>query len=98
MAKNYPAIIPADLNVPEFEKDVTLFSDLLDLKDHHNGYIEMIDDTALAVGSEAMQQADRVYDLAKNAAQRGNAAISEVVKELGRAFEGQGKRKTPPNP
>ena len=88
-----PEIIPAAFDKPEYEKDVTLFSDTDELKVHHTTYFEMLDDTHMAVGTEAMKQTDQVYDLVKNAAKRGNVAATALMKEFAKYFAGQGRRK-----
>ena len=93
-----PGIIPPSFDKTEYGKDVTLFADTDELIIHHNSYFETLNDTHLAVGAEAMQQTDQVYDLVKNAAQRGNVAATELMKEFAKYFAGQGKKKKSGNP
>ncbi|MEK6615614.1 MAG: hypothetical protein AABZ32_05820 [Bacteroidota bacterium] len=94
VAQEHPEIIPADLAVPEYGKDVVLFSDTDEIKIHHSKYIEKLDDTHMAVGMEAINQTDRVYELAKSAEKRGNAAMTEIVKEFAKYFK-KNKKKVP---
>ena len=96
-ALNYPGIIPSDFSILELRKDVNLFTDLEDVSSHHARYFEALDDTRLAVGSEAMKQALRVYELFKSSA-KNDASLNTIVAQMARRFEGQGKKKKPPTP
>ena len=95
VAQENPEIIPPDFAIAEMAKDVLLFGDLEELETHHSAYSETLNDTKLAVGSEAMVQANRVYALVKEAASRGNTAMSALAEQLGRRYKRTG---TAPEP
>src|SRR5688500_13165057 len=68
IAKLHATSVPGDMTMLEFEKDVVLFQDLTELKLHHDPYFELINDTLMAVGSEAYRQALRIYATVKELA------------------------------
>ena len=96
-AQENPTIIPGDFDIAEFGKDVVLFADLEEIRTHHSSYVEMLDDTKLAVGSEAVKQANRLYEQVKIAA-KNNSNMDAIRQQLAQRFKGQGKKKTPPTP
>ena len=99
-AKDHPEILPSTFSVAEFEKDVTLFTQLTELLALFRGLTNGTDDTTLGVGSEAIRAALQFYDLLKNAA-KNNPGLQPLADELGRRFE-RGPRPapgpTPPSP
>ena len=95
IAKNNPQIIPSSFNISEFEKDVNLSVDFVEIESVSKPLAEGISDTLLAVGTEAMAQANKVYDLVKVAA-KSDANMDELRKQLAERYKGQGKKKTLP--
>lgn len=94
-AKNHSEIIPMNFQVTEFEKDVKLSSALLEIKVAMSELRESLDDTLCLVGSEAMKQADEVYDIVKISAKR-NSALDAIKTELGKRYKALGKGKKGP--
>lgn len=95
VAKNNPSILPSGFNVMEFEKDVNLSIDLADIESVSLPLAEGISDTLMAVGTEAMKQANQVYELVKVAA-KSDANMSNIAKQLGERYKrGSIKPKTP---
>ena len=95
VAKNNPGILPGNFNVAEFEKDVTLSADFVEIETVSTPLAEGISDTLMAVGSEAMKQANQVYDLVKVAA-KSDSNMSGLAKQLGERYKGQGGKTIPP--
>jgi len=88
-AKENPEIIPADFVIAGFEKRVNLHSDLGEIIIHHRRYIEMLEDTKLAVGMEVMQEANRLYKQVKISSQY-NTALDGLRMELAKRYKKQG--------
>lgn len=86
VAKENPNILPAGFSVTEFEKDVKLSTDLLEISAILLPLAEAVSDTLLGVGSEAMAQGNRVYDLVKNAA-KYDSNLNELKKQLGERYK-----------
>lgn len=95
IAKNNPAILPSGFNVTEFEKDVILSADLVDVESVAKPFAEGISDTLLAVGTEAIKQANQLYALVKVAA-KSDANMDSLRKQLGERYKKAGK--TTPTP
>ena len=91
IAKNNPGIFPVGFNVAEFEKDVILSSDLLDIESVLKPLSESISDTLMAVGTETIKQANQVYALVKVAA-KSDSNMDTLRKELAERYKGQGKK------
>ena len=97
IAQNNPSILPSGFNVPEFAKDVTLSADLMDIESVSKPLAEGISDTLLAVGTEAMKQANQIYALVKVAA-KSDANMDTLRKQLAERYKNQGGKKTTPAP
>jgi hypothetical protein len=96
-ARDNPAIFPASFSTPEFKNDVDLFAVLTELHTLAASLASQIDDTRLAVGSEAMQHASQVYTYVK-AASKTEPGLKPVAAQLGERFRKAGKPKTTPQP
>ncbi|WP_133512217.1 hypothetical protein [Candidatus Thiosymbion oneisti] len=94
-AQDHPTILPASFEIPGFEKDVELFTALTELGTLADSVASQLDDTRLAVGGEAMQEAIQVYDYVKTAAKR-TPGLKPVAEQLGERFQHMGGRKQPP--
>jgi hypothetical protein len=92
-AKQYPTSLPADYPLVEFEKDVVLINKLYPLFVASQALTEALNDTILALGSDAMKGADEVYEFLKSAAKR-DANAKALVEQIARRFKGQGKKKS----
>lgn len=99
VVNNNANILPASFSVPEFAKDVNAYVPLAEILLLTNSLNEKLNDTATAIGSEAMKQSLDVYDYVKTAAKR-TPGLKSVADELGQRFKDQGssanKIKTPP--
>src|SRR5258706_8880640 len=58
---------PASFNTAGFQRDVELFTVLTQLSTLAASVLSQIDDTRVAVGAEAMQQATQVYNYVRTA-------------------------------
>ena len=93
-ANQFPNSLPGDFPVAEFAKDVTLINKLYPLLVASQSLTEGLNDTLLALGSDAMKQGDEVYGFLKLAA-KTDANAKALVQQIGRRFNGQGNFKTP---
>jgi uncharacterized phage infection (PIP) family protein YhgE len=95
--QNNATIFPASFNTADFQKDVDLFATLAELSTLASSLASRIDDTRLAVGSEAMQQATQVYNYVKTAA-KTTPGLKPVAEQLGARFQKTRKPKEPKTP
>ncbi|HJQ26779.1 MAG TPA: hypothetical protein VKA60_22890 [Blastocatellia bacterium] len=96
-AQSNPTILPVSFSVPAFQRDVDLFTVLTELGTLAASLASQIDDTRLAVGGEAMQQATQVYSYVKTAA-KTTPGLKPVAEQLGERFQRAGKQKKPAKP
>ena len=85
-AQNNPNILPGSFNTGEFNSDVNLFAVLTDLNTSIAQLASQVDDTRMAVGSEAMSGARQVYDYVK-AAVKTTPGLKPVADQLGERFQ-----------
>ena len=90
---NFPAILPGSFDVVEYGKDTTLFKALSDIKLLVDSLQEKLDNTYMAVGSEAMTASLEVYAYVQTAADR-TPGLKSVADKLKDRFKGQGKSKS----
>ena len=91
-AVNFPAMLPASFDKAEYAKDTTLFDALGDLKSLVDSLQEKLDNTYMAVGSEAMVASLEVYAYVQTAADR-TPGLKSVADKLKDRFRAQGARK-----
>jgi uncharacterized phage infection (PIP) family protein YhgE len=96
-AQNNPTIFPASFSTADFQKDVDLFATLTELSTLASSLASRLDDTRLAVGGEAMQQASQVYNYVKTAA-KTTPGLKPVAEQLGERFQKTRKPKETPKP
>ncbi|MDT5060478.1 MAG: hypothetical protein QOH63_937 [Acidobacteriota bacterium] len=96
-AQNNATIFPASFNTADFQKDVDLLATLTELGTLASSVASRIDDTRLAVGSEAMQQATQVYNYVKTAA-KNTPGLKPLAEQLGERFQKSRKPKEPKPP
>jgi hypothetical protein len=96
-AQNNATIFPASFNRADFQKDVDLLVALTELCTLANSLASRLDDTRLAVGSEAMQQATQVYKYVQTAA-KTTPGLKPVAEQLGERFQKSRKPKQPKTP
>ena len=89
---NFPNILPTTFDKTEYGKDTTLFKVLADLKFLVDSLKEKLDNTYMAVGSEAMIASLEVYAYVQTAADR-TPGLQTVADKLKDRFRAQGGRK-----
>jgi len=80
-----PDILPASFNAAEFSRDVTLLDSLKAVEVHINKLAEGINDTIMALGNEAVKQADTCYKYVKVAAE-SNQNLKKAASKIGSHF------------
>jgi len=96
-ALNNPEIFPASFNIADFKRDVDLFAALTELSTLSDSTTSQIDDTRLAVGGEAMQQAIQSYNYVREAA-KTTPGLKPIADQLGERFQRASKPKETPKP
>ena len=96
-AKNNPGILPASFDAAGFESDVNLLAVLTELNTMAAQVASEIDDTRLAVGGEAMNEATQVYTYVKAAA-KTTPGLRPVADQLGERFQKANAQKPPAPP
>jgi hypothetical protein len=84
--KANPSAVPASFSVSEFEKDLQLYLDLMDVASQLGPLWEGVQDTMILLGSELMKQARLGYKLIREAS-KGDLALDTTAKELGIRFK-----------
>ena len=85
-AQSNPDILPANFDLDELSRDYQLATTLTDLLINLQQLSEKVDDTLLAVGSEAMNSSLSIYDYVKAAAKR-QPGLKSVAAQLGERFK-----------
>ena len=96
-AKNNPGILPASFDRTGFESDVNLLAALTEIGTVVAQLASQIDDTRLAVGGEAMQEATQTYNYVKAAA-KTTPGLKPVADQLGERFQKASAPKLPTPP
>jgi len=91
-AQASPNILPVSFSTEAFQRDVDLFNVLTELGMLAASLASQIDDTRLAVGGEAMQQASQVYSYIKTAA-RTTPGLKPVAEQLSERFQKASRQK-----
>lgn len=84
VATQNPEFLPRSFDLEEMRKDVQLFEALYPVLLSLTQLQELVDDTTLAVGSEAYAAALQVYNYAKASGQ--GTGLDAVVVEMGQRF------------
>ncbi|MBW4573383.1 MAG: hypothetical protein KME31_37165 [Tolypothrix carrinoi HA7290-LM1] len=79
-------ILPASFDVEELVRDYQLTSTLTELLTSMRQLTEQVDDTLLAVGSDAMTSSLTVYDYVKTAAKK-TPGLKTIAEQLGERFK-----------
>ena len=91
VATNNVEILPRSFDLKEFERDIKLFSDLNSILITVSQLNELIDDTAIAAGSDAYRASLEVYAYAKIA--RKGAGLDELKATMSKRFISKNKSK-----
>ncbi|MBF2004755.1 MAG: hypothetical protein IGS49_04640 [Chlorogloeopsis fritschii C42_A2020_084] len=89
-------ILPASFDVEEFVRDYQLANSLTELLLGLRQLTEKVDDTLLAVGSEAMSSSLTVYDYVKTAAKK-TPGLKTLAEQLGDRFKAIKNKSTKAN-
>lgn len=89
-------ILPASFNLEAFSNDYQLALALMEIEMSLNQLSEQIDDTLLAVGSEAMTSSLTVYDYVKTAAKK-TPGLKGIAEQLGTLFRAMKNRSPKPS-
>jgi hypothetical protein len=92
--KAFPDEMKKNFDGAELEKDFDLISNLLDIQVACQALLELLNDTMMAGGIDAMEASDEVYDSLKSSGKK-DANVKEMVKLIGERFKGQGKKIVP---
>lgn len=87
-------VVPASFNTAGFQRDVELFTVLTQLSTLAASIASQIDDTRLAVGGEAMQQATQIYNYVKTAG-KTTPGLKPLAEQLGVRFKKTTRKSTP---
>lgn len=79
-------ILPASFNVDEFARDYQLATTLTNIHLGLQQLAEKVDDTLMAVNSEAMSSSLTVYDYVKTAAKK-TPGLKAIAEQLGERFK-----------
>ncbi|MGB7085242.1 MAG: hypothetical protein WBD47_06785 [Phormidesmis sp.] len=85
-AQSNPEILPGSFDVEAFGRDYQLSRSLLEVQGILKQLNEKVDDTLLAVGSEAMTGSLSVYEYVKAAAKR-EPGLKGLAEQLGERFK-----------
>ncbi|MBD2199804.1 MULTISPECIES: hypothetical protein [Calothrix] len=90
VASQNPEFLPRSFDLEEMRKDIQLFEALYPVLLSLSQLHELVDDTSLAVGSEAYAAALQVYNYAKASGQGGG--LETVVEEMGQRFSRKSRK------
>ena len=87
-AKQNPRVVPAFLDMVEFEKDVVAVTDFRKVLIPLQQLVEKLNDTTLQAGSEAYTAALIFYNAVKGATKAGEPGMKNVYDDLQSRFPG----------
>jgi len=90
-ARQNPQVVPAFMDVAEFEKDVAAVTSLNKVLKPLQQLVEKLDDTTLLSGSEAYMAALVFYNAVKGASKAGVPGMKTLYDDLQTRFPGRGK-------
>jgi hypothetical protein len=93
VATQNPEFLPRSFNVEEMRRDLVLYEALYPILLSLTQLQELVDDTYIAIGSEAYAAALAVYNYAK--ASGDVTGLDSVIDEMGRRFTRRSKKKQP---
>ena len=85
-AQSNPDILPGSFDIETLDRDYRLSRNLMEVLTGLKQLTEKVDDTLMAVGSEAMTNSLSVYDYVKAAAKR-EPGLKGVAEQLGERFK-----------
>ena len=93
VATQNPEFLPRSFDIEEMRRDVQLFEGMYPIVMAMMQLQELLDDTYIALGSEAYAAALTVYTFAKASGQ--GAGLESVVDELGQRFVRKSRKEKP---
>jgi len=93
VATQNPEFLPRSFDVEEMRRDLVLYEALYPVLLSLTQLQELVDDTYIAIGSEAYAAALAVYNYAK--ASGDVTGLDAVIDEMGRRFNRRSKKKQP---
>ena len=97
-AENNPQFVPPYMNVPELRKDFNLATQVSLLRQQLNQVAEALDDTELALGSEAFVTSLTFYASVKQATKMNIPGADSIYDDLKTRFPGGPNNPAPPPP
>ena len=97
-AAQNPKVVPAFLDMAEFEKDTVGTAELKKVLISMHQLVEKLDDTTLLTGSDALASALVFYTALKGAAKAGEPGMKTVYADLQSRYPGHAKGTTPSSP
>jgi hypothetical protein len=94
-AQANPEILPNSFDIEALNRDYQLSRHLLEVLTVLQQLTEKVDDTLMAVGSEAMTNSLSVYDYVKMAAKR-EPGLKGLAEQLGERFKKMGRKSAHP--
>ncbi len=85
-AQSNPGILPASFDLAEFDRDYQLAASLTEVHLRLQQLTEKVDDTLVAVSSEAMNSSLTVYEYVKTAAKK-TPGLKTISDQLGERFK-----------
>jgi hypothetical protein len=85
-ALNYPNLVPSYLDMLEFDIDFADARGLWSIRNSAKQVYDIIDDTAMAAGSESFQAALLFYSTVKTAAAKNSLGAKTIFEELKQRF------------
>lgn len=83
-SKNFPDLVPPGLDVDELERDYVLYQQLVDIVQPIQELLDLVQDTALAAGSDAFETAIIFYKNVRMSARLGDESANKVLEGLRR--------------
>ena len=96
-AQSNREILPATFEVEELVRDYQLATALTEVLISMQQLTEQVDDTLMAVGSEAMTSSLTVYDYVKTASKK-TPGLKTIAEQLGERFKAIGRGKSTKTP
>ena len=96
-AQSNQNILPASFDLNAFSNDYQLATALMEIEMLLNQLSEQVDDTLMAVGSEAMTSSLTVYDYVKTAAKK-TPGLKGIGEQLGTLFRAIKSKPAKPSP
>jgi hypothetical protein len=90
-AEANPGILPGSFDVAALNRNYRLSQNLLEILTQLKQLTEQVDDTLMAVSSNAMDSSLQVYDYVKTAAKR-EPGLKSLAEQLGERFKKMGRR------